>query len=141
MLDECCSSRARYCARGSIAIPRDYNFADDILRRNLEAGRAGKPAYIDPRGQLDLRPARRAGRALRQRAARARRCAARSACSCACSTPSTSRPCSSAPSRRAPCAVPVNTLLTEDDYRFMLTDSRARVLVVSRRALSEARAG
>ncbi len=28
-------------------------------------------------------------------------------------------------------AVPVNTLLTEDDYRFMLDDSRARLLVVS----------
>src|SRR5262249_48645202 len=28
-------------------------------------------------------------------------------------------------------AVPVNTLMTEDDYRFMLGDSRARLLVVS----------
>ena len=28
-------------------------------------------------------------------------------------------------------AIPVNTLMTEDDYRFMLADSRARVLVVS----------
>ena len=28
-------------------------------------------------------------------------------------------------------AVPVNTLMTEDDYRFMLADSRARVLIVS----------
>ena len=28
-------------------------------------------------------------------------------------------------------AVPVNTLLTEDDYRFMLADSRAKLLVVS----------
>ena len=28
-------------------------------------------------------------------------------------------------------AVPVNTLMTEDDYRFMLADSRARLLVVS----------
>ena len=27
--------------------------------------------------------------------------------------------------------MPVNTLLTEDDYHFMLTDSRARCLVVS----------
>ncbi len=27
--------------------------------------------------------------------------------------------------------MPVNTLMTEDDYRFMLADSRARVLVVS----------
>ena len=24
------------------AIPRDYNFAADILKRNLDAGRAGK---------------------------------------------------------------------------------------------------
>src|SRR6202040_1317973 len=32
-------------------------------------------------------------------------------------------------------AVPVNTLLTEDDYRFMLEDSRARVLVVSEELL------
>ena len=28
-------------------------------------------------------------------------------------------------------AIPVNTLLTEDDYRFMLADSRAKCLVVS----------
>src|SRR6478672_5045519 len=28
-------------------------------------------------------------------------------------------------------AVPVNTLLTEDDYSFMLADSRAKCLVVS----------
>ena len=32
------------------AIPRRYNFAEDILARNLIAGRAGKAAYIDPRG-------------------------------------------------------------------------------------------
>src|SRR5438309_10839083 len=32
------------------AVPRNYNFADDILRRNLDAGRGGKAAYIDPRG-------------------------------------------------------------------------------------------
>src|SRR6202521_3576661 len=31
------------------AIPRHYNFADDILHRNR--GRAGKPAYIDPRSE------------------------------------------------------------------------------------------
>jgi benzoate-CoA ligase len=28
---------------------RDYNFAADILKRNLDAGRAGKLAYIDQR--------------------------------------------------------------------------------------------
>ena len=32
------------------SIPRAYNFAADILERNLAAGRASKPAYIDPRG-------------------------------------------------------------------------------------------
>ena len=32
------------------AIPRDYNFAADVLQKNLDAGRAGKPAYIDTRG-------------------------------------------------------------------------------------------
>src|SRR6185295_7542115 len=32
------------------AIPRDYNFAADVLQKNLDAGRAGKPAYIDGRG-------------------------------------------------------------------------------------------
>ena len=31
-------------------IPRDYNFAADVLQRNLDAGRAKKPAYIDARG-------------------------------------------------------------------------------------------
>ena len=35
---------------GMGAIPRDYNFAADIIDRNLKAGRADKPAYIDPRG-------------------------------------------------------------------------------------------
>ena len=29
------------------AIPRQYNFAADILQRNLDAGRGGKLAFID----------------------------------------------------------------------------------------------
>ena len=33
--------------------------------------------------------------------------------------------------------VPVNTLLTESDYEFMLTDSRARLLVVSQALYAE----
>ena len=33
-------------------VPRDYNFAADVLQRNLAAGRADKPAYIDARGTL-----------------------------------------------------------------------------------------
>ena len=32
------------------AIPRRYNFAEDVLARNLTAGRGSKPAYIDRAG-------------------------------------------------------------------------------------------
>ena len=32
------------------AVPREYNFATDIVDRNLKAGRANRPAFIDPRG-------------------------------------------------------------------------------------------
>ena len=61
------------------AIPRDYNFAADILDRNLKAGRADKPAFIDPRGtwtygQLADRVARFAAACARSA------CGARSAC-------------------------------------------------------------
>src|SRR5260370_38776698 len=31
-------------------MPGRYNFAADVLERNLRAGRAHKPAYVDPRG-------------------------------------------------------------------------------------------
>ena len=90
-----------------------------------------KPAFIDPRGtwtygQLADRVARFAARAARARhAARGARADLR------CSTPSTGRPPFSAALKAGVVAVPVNTLMTEDDYRFMLADSRARMLVVS----------
>src|SRR6516165_1396186 len=32
-------------------VPRDYNFAADILKHNLDAGRADKIAFIDHRGK------------------------------------------------------------------------------------------
>src|SRR5262249_37261111 len=38
-------------ARAAIdAVPRNYNFAADIIERHLKAGRANKPVYVDPRG-------------------------------------------------------------------------------------------
>ena len=33
-----------------VDVPRDYNAADDLLERNLAAGRASKTAYIDDNG-------------------------------------------------------------------------------------------
>ena len=112
------------------AIPRTYNFADDILRRNLAAGRAGKPAYIDPRGswtygQLAGRVAR-FGQVLRSLGI------AREERILLCLTDTIDWPTAFLGAIKAGVvAVPVNTLLNENDYRFMVTDSRAGLLVVS----------
>ncbi len=122
--------RALAPSNAADAIPRNYNFADDILRRNLDAGRAGKPAYIDPRGswtyaQLAERVAR-FGQVLRQLGI------AGEERILLCLTDTIDWPTAFLGAIKAGViAVPVNTLLNENDYRFMLTDSRARLLVVS----------
>jgi benzoate-CoA ligase len=112
------------------AIPRRYNFAEDILARNVAAGRSGKAAYIDPRGtwtygQLADRVAR-FGKLLRGLGI------AREQRILICLTDTIDWPTVFLGAVKAGVvAVPVNTLMTEADYRFMLEDSRARLLVVS----------
>ncbi len=112
------------------AIPRDYNFAADILKRNLDAGRAGKLAYIDQRqgwtyGDLAER-VEHFGHVLRSLDIR------REERILLCLLDSIDWPTAFLGAIKAGVVpVPVNTLLTEDDYRFMLDDSRARLLVVS----------
>ncbi|MGB9063321.1 MAG: AMP-binding protein, partial [Pseudolabrys sp.] len=112
------------------AIPREYNFAGDVLQINLTAGRANKAAYIDARSiltyaQLADRVAR-FGTALRglgiQREERVLLALLDTA-----DWPTAFLGCLKA----GIIAVPVNTLLTEEDYGFMLADSRAKCLVVS----------
>jgi benzoate-CoA ligase len=113
-----------------VAIPRLYNFAEDVLARNLNAGRGDKTAYIDQRGtwsygQLAERVAR-FGNLLRglgiQREQRILIC-----------LPDTiDWPTSFLGAVKAGVVViPVNTLLGEAEYRTILEDSRARLLVVS----------
>jgi benzoate-CoA ligase len=116
------------------AIPRDYNFAADILKRNLDAGRGDKVAYIDPHGSYsyaDLaQRVERFGHLLRALDVRREE----RVLMCLLDTidwPTAFLGCIKA----GVVAVPVNTLLTEDDYRFMLEDSRARLLVVSEELL------
>jgi benzoate-CoA ligase family protein len=112
------------------AIPRSYNFAADILARNLEAGRAGKPVYLDPRGtwtygQLAER-VDRFGHALRALGIR------REERILLALLDTIDWPTAFLGAiKTGVVPIPVNTLMTEDDYRFMLADSRARVLVVS----------
>ena len=112
------------------AIPRDYNFAADVIARNLAAGRAGKPAYIDPRGswtygELAAR-VDRFGNLLRSRGIR------REERILLALLDTIDWPIAFLGAIKAGVVpIPVNTLMTEDDYRFMLADSRARLLVVS----------
>jgi benzoate-CoA ligase len=117
-------------------VPRNYNFAADVLQCNLAAGRANKPAYIDARGaltygQLADRVAR-FGAALRGLGIR-REERVLLALLDTVDWPIAFLGCLKA----GIIAVPVNTLLTEDDYRFMLADSRAKCLVVSEALFSK----
>jgi acyl-coenzyme A synthetase/AMP-(fatty) acid ligase len=112
------------------AIPRMYNFADDILRRNVDAGRVDKLAFIDPRGSWtygDL-----AGRVLRFGHVLRNLGIAPEDRILLCLTDTIDWPTAFLGAIKAGVvAVPVNTLLHENDYRFMLDDSRAKLLVVS----------
>src|SRR5215470_19617549 len=112
------------------AIPRDYNFAADVLQRNFDAGRADKPAYIDSRGkhsyrQLADRVARFAAVLRGLGIKREERVLL--ALLDTIDWPTAFLGCLKA----GVIVVPVNTLMTEDDYRFMLDDSRAKCLVES----------
>jgi benzoate-CoA ligase len=118
-------------ARGAAdAVPRDYNFAADLLASNLKAGRANKAAYIDPRGswtygQLADR-VERFGHVLHAHGVR------REERILIALFDTIDWPTAFLGAIKAGVVpVPVNTLMTEDDYRFMLTDSRARMLVAS----------
>jgi acyl-coenzyme A synthetase/AMP-(fatty) acid ligase len=112
------------------SVPRDYNFAADILKRNLDAGRGDKIAFIDHRGKYsyaDLADrVERFGHVLRGLGVRGEERVL------ICLLDTIDWPTAFLGAIKAGVvAVPVNTLMTEDDYRFMLDDSRARVLVVS----------
>lgn len=112
------------------AIPRAFNFAAAILERNLAAGRARKPAFIDPRatltyGALAERVSRFAD-ALRRLGIR------REERILLCMLDTIDWPVAFLGAIKAGVVpIPVNTLLTPEDYAFMLADSRARLLVVS----------
>src|SRR5258708_19429494 len=112
------------------ATPRRYSCAADIIERNLEAGRADKPAFIDPRGtwtygQLAQR-VDRFGHALRSLGIR------REDRILLALFDTIDWPTALLGAIKAGVVpIPVNTLMNEDDYRFMLADSRAKALVVS----------
>ena len=123
------------CTPPRIEIPDPYNAADDLLGRNLVAGRGGKVAYIDDAGaytydQLAAR-ANRCGNALRGTLGLAR---GDRVLMCVLD-------CIDFPAmflgaiKAGVVPIAVNTLLTERDYEYMLSDSGARVAVVSQALL------
>jgi benzoate-CoA ligase family protein len=116
------------------AIPRDYNFAADILKRNLDAGRGGKAAYIDHQDSYSYADlASRVecfGRMLRSRGIK------REERIFLCLLDTIDWPTAFLGAIKfGAVPVPANTLITEDDYRHVLDDSRARMLVVSEELL------
>ena len=114
-----------------LVIPREYNAAHDLIQRNLEAGRGAKLAYIDDAGRYtydDL-------------AARVNRFANaldglgnhREERVLLCLLDTIDFPtCFLGAIKAGVVPVPVNTLLTAADYQYMLTDSGATTLVVSK---------
>jgi benzoate-CoA ligase family protein len=118
------------------SIPRTYNFAADILDRNLAAGRASKPVYIDPRGSWTYgalaERVDRFGDVLRSLGIR------REERILIALLDTIDWPTAFLGAIKAGVIpIPVNTLMTEEDYRFMLADSRAKVLVVSEPLLAK----
>ena len=113
-----------------IDVPRDYNAAHDLIERNLAAGRGAKIAYIDDAGattyaQLAERVDRFAsglttlGLDMEHRVMIAM-------------LDTVDWPVAFLGAIKAGIVpVAVNTLLTAKEYEFMLSDSRARALVVS----------
>ena len=113
-----------------IVLPRDYNAAVDLIERNLKAGRGGKAAFHDDRGNYTYanlaERVDRASNALRGLGIEPEQRVL------LCLLDSIDFPTMFLGAIKAGVVpVPVNTLLTTADYDFMLRDSRARALVVS----------
>ena len=109
-------------------VPRDYNAAWDLLQRNLRAGRRDKTAFIDDNGSYTFAEVDTLSSAfangLRERGLQMEQRIL------LCLHDSIDFPVAFLGAIKAGVVpVPVNTLMTADDYRYMLSDSRARLAV------------
>ena len=114
----------------AIALPREYNAALEFIDANLAKGRAEKTAFIDDSGRYtygDLAErVNRAGNALRTLGAGLETRVLM------CMLDGIDFPAVFWGAIKAGCVpVPINTLLTAEDYAHLLRDSRARIAVVS----------
>jgi len=111
-------------------IPRDYNAAEDLVGGNVKAGRAGKLAYIDDAGQCTFGElAERVNRFGNHLLSLGLRMEDRILIAM---HDSIDWPVAFLGAIKAGIVpVAVNTLLTPKDYEYMLSDSRAKALLVS----------
>ena len=113
-----------------INFPEHYNASVDFIDRHLESGRADRIAIIDAGGEYTYRDlaerVNRAGNMLRGLGLEMEQRVA------LCMLDSVDFPAVFWGAMKIGAVpVPLNTLLTSEDYDFMLRDSRARILVVS----------
>ncbi len=121
-----------------VEVPRDYNAAEDLIGRNLAAGRGGKTACIDDAGrytygELAERVNRFAG------GLRALGLEMESRVLIAMHDTIDWPVAFLGAIKAGIVPVAVNTLLTTKDYEFMLADSRSRALIVSEALLPQFR--
>ncbi len=113
-----------------LRIPKGYNAAYDLLQRNLRAGLADKTAYIDDLGSLTFRELEARSSAFANTLGTLN--VAREQRVLMCMHDTVDFPTVFLGAIKAGAIpVPVNTLLRQDDYAYMLQDCRASVAVVS----------
>lgn len=112
------------------SFPREYNAAYDFIERNLRAGRGDKIAYIDDTGRCTFA----------ELATRVNQCAnviaqlgiPHESRIMLCMLDTIDYPAMFLGAIKAGVVpIPTNTMLTQNGYEFILSDSRARALVVS----------
>jgi benzoate-CoA ligase len=120
----------------SVKIPRDYNAAYDLIERNLAAGRAARVAFIDDAGQTTFgqlaERVNRFGSGLRAMGLEMEHRVLLAL------TDTIDFPTAFLGAIKAGIVpIAVNTLLTPKDYEYMLSDSRAKALIVSEALLPQ----
>lgn len=114
----------------NIELPRNFNAAIDLIEPNLKAGRADKLAFIDDQRsltykELDIRT-NQFGNALKSLGIQAEQRVL------LCMHDTIDFPTAFLGAIKAGILpIPVNTLLTSQDYEYMLSDSRAKIAVIS----------
>jgi hypothetical protein len=113
-----------------IEIPRCYNAAHDLIARNLQAGRADKPAFIDDNGSYTYADVARRSARFANALGKLGVLPEQRVLMCVHDTIDFPTVFLGA-IRAGVVPIAVNTLLTQGDYEYMLTDSGARIAVVS----------